>query len=218
MNKKMVLVIAAALAVVAGCRYVSEGGRESVGGCKAPKHGVIRFGVMEPGDDDRRRYIEFVRNVALVPKPEMSPECWYDAIPDDDLWPFDEPTRRTYEKHYKIVYAERQYLSFYCEEFFHDGGVYIPWPEYTVGTVDRRTGKIVTLDDIDAFADRYLLRQRLKDAVSEKMEDDDVASRAFPHNNFYLAEDGWHFVYNAGEIAGLSTGPIEVVIERSRKE
>jgi len=165
------------------------------------------------GDEDRRRYIELVRNVALVQKPEGSPEIWYDAIPDSDLHPFDS-TARTYKKHYKVVYAERQYLSFYCEDFFWDGSVYMPWPKYTVGSIDRKTGKVVTLDDVDAFADRSLLTKRLKDAVRTKTKDELIASRAFPNNSFYLAKDGWHFVYNAGDIDSLSTGPIEVVIER----
>ena len=72
----------------------------------------------------------------------------------------------------------------------------------------------MTLDDIDAFADRSLLKKRLKDAVLEKTKDENVAARAFPHNNFYLAKDGWHFLYNSGEIDCLATGLIEVVIER----
>lgn len=32
---------------------------------------------------------------------------------------------------------------------------------------------------------------------------------------FYLDSDGWHFVYNAGEIDSLSTGVIDVVIART---
>ena len=90
----------------------------------------------------------------------------------------------------------------------------MPWPKYTVGSIDRKTGKVVTLDDIDAFADRSLLTKRLKDTVRTKTKDELIASRAFLHNNFYLAKAGWHFVYNAGDIDSLSTGPIEVVIER----
>ena len=202
-NMFKVIVFVLLISILCGCRYVDQ---------ERSEQGQNRL-VVDRGDEDRRRYIEFVRNVALVQKPEGSPEIWYDAIPDSDIYPFEASTR-TYEKHYKIVCAERQYLSFHCEDFFWDGGVYIPWPKYTVGSIDRKTGKVVTLEDIDAFADRSLLTKRLKDAVLAKTKDELIASRAFPHNNFYLAKDGWHFVYNAGDIDSLSTGPIEVVIER----
>ncbi len=174
--------------------------------------GTIPFGWREQEVDDRHRYIEFVRSVALVPKPQESPESWYDAIPDGGLDHIAASTK-TYKKDYKIVYANRQYLSFYCVDFLWDGNMQIPWPDYMVGSIDRKTGKTVTLDDIDAFADRSLLKKRLKDAVLAKMKDERMAARAFPHNNFYLAKDGWHFVYNAGDISSLYTGAIEVVIE-----
>ena len=202
-NMFKVIVFVLLISILCGCRYAD---------IERSEQDQNRL-VMDQGDEDRRRYIELVRNVALVQKPEESPEIWYDAIPNSDIYPFEASTR-TYEKHYKIVCAERQYLSFHCEDFFWDGGVYIPWPKYTVGSIDRKTGKVVTLDDIAAFADRSTLKKRLKDAVLEKMKDENVAARVFPHNNFYLAKDGWHFVYNAGDIDSLSTGPIEVVIER----
>lgn len=166
-------------------------------------------------NEDRSRYIESLRKIAVVPKPKGSSDGWYNAVPDRDLYPFDdEATRQVYKRDYRIVYAERQYLSYYCEDFFWDGNIYIPHPTYVVGTIDRRTGKILTLDDVDEFSDRDALKRRLKDAVMSKMKDEIVASRAFLHNNFYLDSDGWHFVYNAGEIDSLSTGVIDVVIAR----
>ena len=69
--------------------------------------------------------------------------------------------------------------------------------------------------NVDEFSDCDALKRRLKDAVMFKMKDEIIASRAFLHNNFYLDSDGWHFVYNAGEIDSLSTGVIDVVIART---
>ena len=138
-------------------------------------------------NEDRSRYIESLRKIAVVPKPKGTSDCWYNAVPDRDLYPFyDEATRQVYKRDYRIVYAERQYLSYYCEDYFWDGGIYMPHPTYMVGTIDRRTGKILTLDDVDGFSDRDALKRRLKGAVMSKMKDEIVASRAFLHNNFYL--------------------------------
>jgi len=77
----------------------------------------------------------------------------------------------------------------------------------------------VTLDDVDAFADRNALTQRLCGA---KVLIHGVAmhggiqcvqkENVIPHDNFCLMEDGWHFVYDMGCLGGLSEGCVELVI------
>ena len=61
-------------------------------------------------NENRSRYIESLRKIAVVSKPKGSPDGWYNAVPDRDLEPFDdEATRQVYKRDYRIVYAERQY-------------------------------------------------------------------------------------------------------------
>ena len=187
-------------------------------GCKYPDFAVKDEKkaqlIQQYHNEDLSRYVELLRRIAVVPKPEGSPEIWYDAVPDDSLYPFhSEAIRQVFERDYKIVYAERKYLSYYCSDYFCNGFVIPRWT-FTVGTIDRRSGKIVTLDDVDEFSDREALKRRIQDAVLAKKYGEIAASQVFLTNNFYLASDGWHFVYNSGELDSFSTGEIEVVIER----
>ena len=56
--------------------------------------------------------------------------------------------------------------------------------------------------------------KRLHDAVVTKIGKDALQGEVKPHDNFYLAKDGWHFVFNESEVACYAVGDVEVVIPR----
>ena len=165
------------------------------------------------GSEEVNRYIEVAKKVAVVPKPEGCPDFWYNAIPDFDLCPFERRLGWGSEKRFKLVYADRQYLSFRCEEEIADGGLPWSYPIITVGTIDRRSGKQISLNDVPEFSDRTSLAKRLHDAALKKFYEP-TASNMKPHENFYLSQDGWHFVYGYGEVSCLADRCPEIVIDR----
>ncbi len=122
-------------------------------------------------------------------------------------------TDQEFKKEYKVAYADRQHLSFRCSEYAYTGGAHGN-TQITVGTIDRKTGNILTLADVPAFADRDALKRRLHDAVVAKIGKDALQGEVKPHDNFCLSKDGWHFVFNAYEVASYAIGDVEVVIPR----
>ena len=122
-------------------------------------------------------------------------------------------TDQEFKKEYKVVYADRQYLSFHCSEYSYTGGAHGN-TQITVGTIDRKTGKILTLADVPTFADQAALKSRLHDAVVTKIGKDALQGEVSPHDNFYLSKDGWHFIFNEYEVACHAVGDVEVVISK----
>ncbi len=152
------------------------------------------------GTEDRDRYIAFCRETALAP----GAEAVVHPCPATD---------REFRRAYKVAYADERHLSFCCSDFAYAGGAHGS-ATVTVGTIDRKTGRILTLGDVPAFADREALKRRLKDAVVARIGKDALLDEVRPHDNFYLAEDGWHFVFNACEVACHAAGAVEVVVGR----
>ncbi len=163
------------------------------------------------GAEDRIRYIDFCCELATSPVPERENPDDFMSKPDWMVHPCS-ATDQEFKKDYKIVYADRRRLSFRCEEFAYTGGAH-GGTRITVGTIDRKTGKILTLADVPAFADRAALKRRLHDAVVAKIGKDAVQDEVKPHDNFCLAKDGWHFVFNEYEVACYAVGAVEVVIK-----
>ncbi len=173
-------------------------------GCTTPSR--------DSGTEERDRYIDFCRELATSPVPERED-------PDDFMSKLDwmvhpcSATDQKFKKDYKVVYADRQYLSFHCSEYSYTGGAHGN-TQVTVGTIDRKTGKLLTLADVPAFANRDALKRRLHDAVVAKIGKAALQGEVSPHGNFYLSKDGWHFVFNEYEVACHAVGDVEVVIPR----
>lgn len=164
------------------------------------------------GTEDRDRYIDFCRELATSPVPEREDPDDFMPKPDWMVHPCS-ATDQEFKKEYSVVYADRQHLSFRCVEYAYTGGAHGN-TQITVGTFDRKTGKILTLADVPAFADRAALKRRLHDAVVAKIGKDALQGEVVPHDNFYLSNDGWHFVFNAYVVACYAIGDVEVVLSR----
>lgn len=166
----------------------------------------------ESGTEDRDRYIDFCREMAMSPVPEREDPDDFMSKPDWMVHPCS-ATDQEFQKEYKVAYADRRYLSFYCSDYSYTGGTHGD-TQITVGTIDRKTGKILTLADVPAFADRAALKRLLHDAVVAKIGKDALQDEVKPHDNFYLSKDGWHFVFNEYEVACYAVGDVEAVIPR----
>lgn len=162
------------------------------------------------GGEDRARYIAFCRDLALGTVDESDDAADFLSKPDWMVYPA-AVAYQEFRREYKVVYADKAYLSFRCLDYSYTGGAH-GGTCITVGTFDRKTGKVLTLADVAAFADRAALQKKLYKAVVAKIGKDALQAPVEPHNNFYRAADGWHFVYNEYDVACYAVGSIEVVI------
>ena len=75
-------------------------------------------------------------------------------------------------------------------------------------------GRILKVGDFVADVKRAALKNALYDgAVKALGGKENLQSEVEVVENFYLAKDGLHFVYNEYEIACYAAGPVEVVID-----
>ena len=114
-----------------------------------------------------------------------------------------------------MVYLDDRYLSYRIEEYWYHGGAHGS-TKVSVGTLDRETGRQLTLADIFGKDGLAALESELRKAVIAKIGEENIQSPVKPIENFYLAADGWHFVYNQYEIACYALGVIEVVVRRAQ--
>ena len=71
---------------------------------------------------------------------------------------------------------------------------------------------------VSTHIDKFVLaalESELRKAVVAKIGEENIQSPVKPIENFYIAADGWHFVYNQYEIACYAIGAVEVVVKRS---
>ena len=113
----------------------------------------------------------------------------------------------------EMVYLDERYLSYRIEEYAYSGGAHGS-TKVSVGTLDRKTGRQLTLNDVFGKDGLATLESELRKAVVAKIGEENVQSPVKPMENFYLAADGWHFVYNEYEVACYAIGAIEVVVPR----
>ena len=66
------------------------------------------------GDEDFNRYVEFCRKTAMTPVDAEDPN---DSMSKVDWMVGVSATTQEFDKEYKIVYADRDYLSFYTKEY-----------------------------------------------------------------------------------------------------
>lgn len=166
--------------------------------------------VCQSGNEDFNRYVEFCRETAMTPVGTEDPN---DSMSKVDWMVGASATTQEFNKEYKIVYADRDYLSFYAKEYSYLGGAHGN-SVIRVGTISRTTGRVLKVDDFVADGKRAALKKALHDgAVKTLGGKENLQSETDVVENFYLAKDGLHFVYNEYEIACYAAGSVEVVID-----
>ena len=115
---------------------------------------------------------------------------------------------------YKIVYADEKHLSFRAEEFEYNGGAHGN-TKITVGTFDRKTGKILKAADLIPAARRTEVLKELRAGVVKAIGGEaQLQGEVKIIDNCFVAKDGIHFVYNEYEVACYAAGSVEVVVKR----
>lgn len=121
---------------------------------------------------------------------------------------------REYKGEHKIVYADAKYLSFYVEAYVLAGYNAHGGTSITVGTIDRKTGRVLKAADLIPEQRRAGVQAALCDGAAKAVGGkDNLLGEVKIVDNCYLDEEGIHFVYDEYEIAPYVMGPIEVVIE-----
>lgn len=101
--------------------------------------GIIVAGCVstnQSGNEDFNRYVEFCRETAMTPVGAEDPN---DSMSKIDWMVGASATTQEFNKEYKIVYADRDYLSFYTKEYSYLGVAHGN-TVIRVGTISRATG------------------------------------------------------------------------------
>ena len=168
---------------------------------------LVGCGVVEQDarTDERGSYVAYLQGIIADAK--ESPDFFIGKTLTDS----EEQCRR------EMVYLDDRYLSYRIEEYWYRGGAHGS-TTISVGTLDRETGRQLTLNDVFGKDGLAPLESELRQAVVAKIGEENIQSPVKPNENFYLADDGWHFVYNQYEIACYACGAVEVVIPRAKVE
>ena len=131
-----------------------------------------------------------------------------DVIPGGPL------TTREYNSKYEVVYTdpERTFFSYRVESFSFTGGAHGE-SAVCVGTVDVKSGKKLTVADVIPADKRAEALANVKKAVIAKIGGkDNLQGEVTLTENFYVAGDGLHFVFNEYEVACHARGLVDIVI------
>lgn len=162
------------------------------------------------GSEDFDRYVEFCREMAMTPVPAEDPD---DPLSKVDWMVDASATTQEFSKSYKIVYADKDYLSFYAKEYSYTGGAHGN-TGICVRTINRATGRIAKVADFVPDEKRAALKTALYNgAVKALGGEEHLQADVEVVENFYLAKDGLHFIYNEYEIACYAAGAVEVVVD-----
>ena len=151
--------------------------------------------------DEREKYVEYLQGIIADAKKDAG------FFIGNTLTDSEERCKR------EMVYLDDKYLSYRIEEYWYCGGAHGS-TKVSVGTLDRETGRQLTLADVFGKDGLATLESELRNAVVAKIGEENIQSPVKPMENFYLAADGWHFVYNEYEIACYAIGAVEVVVPR----
>lgn len=151
--------------------------------------------------NEREKYVEYLREIIVDAKKDAG------FFIGNTLTDSEERCKR------EMVYQNDRYLSYRIEEYSYHGGAH-GGTKVSVGTLDRETGRQLTLNDVFGNDGLAALESDLRTAVIAKIGEENIQSPVRPIENFYLAADGWHFVYNEYEIACYAIGAIDVVLPR----
>ena len=114
---------------------------------------------------------------------------------------------------YKIIYADKNIVSFRCESYSYTGGAH-GMPDTKVGTI--KNGKLLQLADLPDLSKIKTLWQQALESHSQfseiKKYSDFIGSEPQLTENFYLDDKGIHFIYTPYEIAPFAAGTIEIFI------
>ena len=150
---------------------------------------------------EREMYVEYLQRIIADAKKDA------DFFIGHTLTDSEERCKR------EMVYLDERYLSYRIEEYAYSGGAHGS-TKVSVGTLDRETGQQLTLNGVFGKDGLATLETELRKAVIAKIGEENIQSPVKPIENFYLAADGWHFVYNEYEIACYANGAVEVVVPR----
>ena len=164
---------------------------------------LVGCGVVEQGvcKDEREKYVAYLQGIIADAKKDA------DFFIGQTLTDSEERCKR------EMVYLDDRYLSYRIEEYTYSGGAHGS-TKVSVGTLDRETGRHLTLDSVFGKDGLAALELELRKAVIAKIGEENIQSPVKPIENFYRAADGWHFVYNEYEIACYALGAIEIVVKR----
>lgn len=151
---------------------------------------------------DLSSYLAFLSEISRTSDEESGDEFGFN----------DSATTFEYHRDYKVVYVDSKVLSFKAEEFSYTGGAH-GRTTITVGSFDRKTGKLVKLSDLLSEENREAFTETLRAAVVAKLGGEDrIIDDVRLHDNFYIAQGMLHFVFNEYEVADYAAGAIEVVV------
>lgn len=122
-------------------------------------------------------------------------------------------TTREYKSKYEIIYTDRSrtIFSYRYLGFSYTGGAHGA-TIVGIGTIDVATGRKLTVADVIPADKRAEALARVKKAVVEKIGAENLSGEVTLTDNFCVAADGLHFVFNEYELAAYCFGAIEVVI------
>lgn len=122
----------------------------------------------------------------------------------------------------RIVYADEKIVSYRLERYSYSGGAHNN-RTIKVGSIDRRTGKKLTLTDIVPGKKLAELDRAIKAALVKQKKVKNYANlmkqlqqEPKPIENFYFGKDGLHFIYNEYEIDCYAAGSYDVVVPWQR--
>lgn len=114
----------------------------------------------------------------------------------------------------RVVYVDDKILSYVVEFEEYTGGAH-GMRVVKGGSICRKSGAPLTLDQVIP-ADRHpALKVALHRAVVQRLGSEDSLLDAvfIPYNNFYIAADGIHFIFNVYEVACYAAGMLDIVID-----
>lgn len=163
-----------------------------VTGCAAERNELSRYELHSV-------FVDTVREYALMKESPDNPLHWETA------------NHETWQSDYSVVFVDADYVSYRCEEYSYTGGAH-GQTEVHVGTLDRKTGRQLVLDDAFPEEMRESLKAQLRTKALEALGEQPILFDGLLTDNFCLMEDGWHFVYSPYEIASYAAGVVEVVV------
>jgi len=173
-------------------------------GVLSPLSGCRSCGDGDVMSEDLASYMDFCSEVAVQGRP--GEECADDWMVGAGLTSWERNSS------FKVVYADADYLSIRAEEYAYSGGAH-GGTKITVASFCRKSGRRVRLEDVVSAEKMPSLTRALREAVLRKIGGEEhLQGEVKPTENFYVAKDGLHFVYNEYEVACYAEGWTEVCI------
>ena len=121
---------------------------------------------------------------------------------------------------YEVIYVDegRRYFSFRQDHNYYSGGAH-GLCNVTVGTIDRQTGRRLTLEEVVPKYKRAEVLAQVRHEVVETIQGEEhLLGEPTLTENFYLAADGIHFVFGEYEVAPYCYGIINVAVPLPTRE